>query len=272
MSTVSTPFTHFSVTPIYAYSDNYIWCIHNKTQAWVVDPGDHKVVEAFLSKQHLDLVGILITHHHWDHTTGIKSLIETRDIPVYGPEHPKVPEITHLVKEGDQVTLFNHPFEVIGVSGHTLDHVAYVNKGVSNNTQDHPLVFCGDTLFSAGCGRLFEGTPAQMYDALQKLAQLDDNTLVFCTHEYTLSNLKFALAVEPENTGIQAEIQRVQALNLSEQPSLPTSIAKEKAINPFIRSSLPQIRQKLTETQNIPADTLNEIECFAAVRRWKDNF
>lgn len=268
MSNASTQFPAFSVSPIYAYTDNYIWCIHNDTKAWVVDPGDHKVVQHFLEEHKLSLEGILITHHHWDHVTGIKALTEEWKVPVYGPKHPKIPEITHHVQEGDQITFFNTHFEVLEVPGHTLDHIAYMNV----DEQCPPHLFCGDTLFCAGCGRLFEGTPQQMHQALQKLAQLKDETLVFCTHEYTLSNLKFAQAVEPDNPRIQEEMDRVQSLNLAETPSLPTSIAKEKAINPFLRSASPQIRQKLTETFSVPADTFSDADCFAAVRRWKDNF
>ncbi len=268
MPNATNEFQSFSVTPIHAYSDNYIWCIHNQKHAWVVDPGDADVVEHFLKAHQLTLIGILVTHHHWDHVTGLKALSHPRDIPIYGPDHPKIPEITHTVNEGDSVSVFDTSLTVLDVPGHTLDHIAYSGQ----DSTGKPLLFCGDTLFSAGCGRLFEGTPKQMYLALQKLTLLPENTQVFCTHEYTESNLKFAQAVEPDNKDIQNELARVQALDVSIQPSLPTSLTKEKRINPFLRSGLPQVRQKLAETFDIPADTLDEIECFAAVRRWKDHF
>ncbi|GLQ32249.1 hydroxyacylglutathione hydrolase [Litoribrevibacter albus] len=268
MPNATLDFQSFSITPIHAYSDNYIWCIHTEEKAWVVDPGDHKVVEAFLTEHKLDLDGIIITHHHWDHITGISKLTSNRQIPVYGPSHPKIPEVTEVVNEGDQLNIFGLQLTVLFVPGHTLEHIAYF--GITAAGQ--PLLFCGDTLFCAGCGRLFEGTPAQMNHSLQRLTTLNDETLVFCTHEYTESNLKFALEVEPDNTDIEAELSIVQALDTSKQPSLPTSIAKEKRINPFLRASLPQIRQKLTEQFGVSADTFSEDECFAAVRRWKDNF
>lgn len=274
MTSATIAYDNFSITPIYAFSDNYIWCLHDNEKAWVVDPGDHEVVETFLKQNNLSLEGILITHHHWDHTNGIKSLLQDRDIPVYGPEHAKVPAISHLMNEGDEVTLFGTSFNVLEVPGHTLDHIAYAANKVasSDNNAMNNILFCGDTLFSAGCGRLFEGSPEQMHTSMQKLSALGEDTLVFCTHEYTESNLKFAQAVEPQNSDITNELRRVQSLNVSIQPSLPSSIAKEKAINPFLRTHLPSVKKQAAEAMSLEADKLDEIECFAAVRRWKDSF
>ncbi|MFC3094899.1 hydroxyacylglutathione hydrolase [Alteromonas sediminis] len=253
-----------TVFPIPAFSDNYIWCIHDGCHAVVVDPGDAEPVMETLSQRGLRLDAVLITHHHYDHVDGLPALTRAYEgLAVYGPDNPKIKEITHKVKEGDQVSLeqFNLTFDVFEVPGHTLDHIAYY----ANN-----WLFCGDTLFSAGCGRLFEGTPAQMLASLNKLMTLPEQTQVYCTHEYTLANLAFAQAVEPNNETVTSTIQNVTDMRAAGLPSLPSRLDIEKQINPFLRAerqqNWPYVEQmtgeKVENTQN----------AFAAIRRWKDAF
>jgi hydroxyacylglutathione hydrolase len=264
--------TSTSISPIKAYQDNYIWCIHNQNQAWVVDPGDSNVVENYLSTHKLTLSGILVTHHHWDHITGIKDLIKDRNIPVIGPNHVNVPEITHIVKEQDQIDVLDIQLSIMEVPGHTLEHIAYFGQPTNQSS----LLFCGDTLFSAGCGRLFEGTPQQMHAALTRFKQLPEETRVYCTHEYTQANLNFAQTVEPNNTAIQQELQRVQSLDLTTQPSLPSSIRKEKEINPFIRCDTTAVQEQLKKHFSNQINTaklpMQESDYFALLRSWKDTF
>ena len=212
-----------SITPIPAFSDNYIWAIHNSTGCYVVDPGEPDAVLQFIAETGLTLAGILITHHHFDHTGGIKSLTAENSIPVYGPDNQKIDGITRQVKNGDNITILGCSFSILATPGHTLDHIVYFSNNNSN-----PILFCGDTLFSGGCGRLFEGTPEQMQQSLDKLADLPENTQVFCAHEYTRANLAFAATIEPENTDIQARISDVDQLRQQNRPSIPTSIGLEK--------------------------------------------
>lgn len=230
-----------------ALSDNYIWLLAESGRAWVVDPGESTPVTAFLAAQQLQLAGILVTHHHGDHVGGIAALLQTfPGIPVYGPAHsPAASLITQPLHDGDTLTLGQATFGVIGIPGHTLDHIAFY-------CATQALLFCGDTLFSAGCGRVFEGTYAQMHASLMKLATLPDDTRVCCAHEYTLSNLKFAHAVEPDNNAVvefTAHCEQKRALG---EPTLPSSIGQEKNINPFLRCQ-------------------NE-ETFSARREWKNHF
>ena len=254
-----------SITPIPAFTDNYIWCLHNGSEAFVVDPGAAAPVEAFLSAHTLQLRGLLITHHHPDHTGGIKELTTNRpNLPVYGPDNPRIDGITHTLREGDVLTALGQAFQVIEVPGHTLDHIAFFA-----DTAPQPLLFCGDTLFAAGCGRLFEGTPAQMFSSLQKLTALPAQTLVYCTHEYTQSNLRFARAVEPDNADIAARADNVEVLRARQQVTLPSSIAMELATNPFLRWQAPAV-QAAARTRNPEASSGPEI--FAAIRGWKDQF
>lgn len=263
------PESTVSVLPIYAYTDNYIWCITNDNhQAWVVDPGHAGVVEDYLSSNHLKLKGILVTHHHWDHITGIKELIQNRDIPVYGPDSDKISEITNTVSEGDLLRIFDLPVSIMEVPGHTKDHIAYLMQ----TSNDSPALFCGDTLFSAGCGRVFDGSAEQLFSSLNRINQLPEDTQVFCTHEYTTANLKFALAVEPDNQAIQKEITRVNQLDLTSCPSLPTTLKKERKINPFMRCAQQSVQRNVALAQKIGADSLTEKDCFIALRRWKDTF
>jgi hydroxyacylglutathione hydrolase len=267
------------IVPIAAFADNYIWTLiataetRVRTSAGeavtrracvVVDPGDAAPVEAFLAAQHLELVGILITHHHADHTGGIAALTARRDIPVYGPAKEKILGVTEALNEGDWVELpaiDAITLKVIEIPGHTRGHIAYVGDD---------FVFCGDTLFAAGCGRLFEGTPAQMHESLQRLGALPDATRVFCTHEYTLSNLRFALAVDPENSALIERSFADQATRERGAPTVPSTIGKEKLTNPFLRCDTPAVRAHAE--QFVQKKLHGAADVFAAIRAHKDVF
>jgi hydroxyacylglutathione hydrolase len=253
-----------SITPIPAFTDNYIWMMTSPDVylASVVDPGDAAPVLSVLKANNLRLENILITHHHPDHTGGIEELLHHYpNCNVYGPANENIPAKTQALVEGDRVDVNGQRFEVIDIPGHTAGHIGYYADEV---------LFCGDTLFSGGCGRLFEGTPAQMCQSLAKLAALPDSTQVYCTHEYTLANLKFAIAVEPENQKLQQCQQRASILRSKNNPTLPTSIGLEKLINPFLRT---QEKSVVAAAESYVGNTIEEqIEVFAAIRRWKDNF
>lgn len=253
-----------SVTPIPAFTDNYIWAFYNQNDCVVVDPGDAQPVLTFCEQHKLSLVSVLITHHHPDHTGGLKALIDAfPDIVIYGPQSSRIPLINQHVEEGDAVRIaaLNLAFNVIELPGHTLDHIAY---------EGHGGVLCGDTLFSAGCGRLFEGTPTQMLASLDKLKALPDSTLVWCTHEYTLANLAFAKAVEPDNHELNEYSAWADAQRANGKPTLPSDIGTQKAINPFLRVGETSVRRGVENNDNQNYTT--ELDTFAAVRRWKDNF
>lgn len=265
-----------SIKPIPAFQDNYIWAVCNsKTkQCVVVDPGDATPVIDFLSTEALTLSAILITHHHPDHVGGLPKLLAHFDIPIYGPVNPSIPQISHRQKEGDSVNLpdFGLTFKVMEVPGHTLDHIAFYSDSAPAD-HPNPILFCGDTLFRAGCGRLFEGTPEQMHASLQRLADLPAQTAVYCTHEYTLANLSFAAAVEPHNSAITQAITNDEAKRADQQPTLPSSIEQELAINPFLRAHQTTVKNSMIEqTEGMLGETATPTEVFAAVRAWKDNF
>lgn len=253
-----------SVFPIKAFNDNYIWCLQNQTHCVVVDPGDAAPVLAYCQDNQLTLSAILITHHHWDHTGGIDGLLAAfPNIPVYGPQNKEIKQINFRLSEGDDVELtkLGVNFSVLEVPGHTLDHIAYYG--------DIGL-FCGDTLFSAGCGRLFEGSPQQMFQSLAKLTALPENTAVYCTHEYTMANIAFAEAVEPTNQALidykhWAKQQREQNI-----PTLPSSIQRELSVNPFLRCDSPELVTNVS--QNMGVTLASEQATFASLRSWKDNF
>lgn len=248
-----------------AFNDNYIWLIGNGRQAAVVDPGDATPVLTALAERELALAAILITHHHHDHTGGVKQLLaQYPDVAVYAPagERLPVPDAIAL-KEGDRVSLpaLELELQVLEVPGHTLGHIAYYG----NN-----MLFCGDTLFSGGCGRLFEGTPEQMYRSLSRLAALPGSTQVYCAHEYTQSNLAFCHAVEPGNTALLSYMKEVAKCRQQDVPTLPSSIERENAVNVFLRVAQPEVR---AAAQMQALRELNEEhEIFAALRRWKDHF
>ncbi|WKE64234.1 hydroxyacylglutathione hydrolase [Gallaecimonas kandeliae] len=249
------------VFAIPAFKDNYIWAIRTGPAGLaVVDPGDAAAVQAVLDAKGWTLDAILITHHHWDHTGGIKALVARHAVPVYGPANEAIEGITVPLAEGDQVQLQGlGPLQVLAVPGHTLDHIAYFGQG---------MLFCGDTLFSGGCGRLFEGDAATLYGSLQKLAALPDQTRVYCTHEYTQANLGFALKVEPANQALKAYAEDVAELRRQGQPTLPSTLAKEKAINPFLRVEQTAIKTAAEAFAQAPCQTA--VSVFAALRRYKD--
>lgn len=254
--------TLIQITPISAFQDNYIWIMHDSKLAIVIDPGIADPVITFLEKQKINLAAILITHHHHDHVGGISKL-NRQKVPVYGPEQEHILGLTQFVKEGDTVHLANNTFNfnVLAVPGHTLGHIVYYN-----NT----LLFCGDTLFSAGCGRLFEGTAQQMYHSLQKIAALNDSIQIFCAHEYTLKNLQFAQHVEPSNPIIKKRIKAVELLRAKSQPTLPSTLALEKEINPFLRCHVPEVIERVEHYAN--KKLRDPVEVFAYLRQWKDHF
>ncbi|WP_404339390.1 hydroxyacylglutathione hydrolase [Pseudoalteromonas mariniglutinosa] len=254
------------VKAIKAFSDNYIWCItHTNSQlAWVVDPGQATPVLNHLNENNLTLAGILITHHHYDHTDGVAALLKAfADIAVYGPATSPFKGINQPLVEGDTVTVFDYQFTVLSTPGHTLDHICYI----------HPtLSFTGDTLFSGGCGRLFEGSAKQMWQSLCKLKSLPDDCEVYCTHEYTEANLAFALAVEPNNEVLKSRAQRVTKLREQGQITLPTTLAIEKQINPFLRCDKAHITDNLPAHIKKNSSVREPWQNFASLRAWKDNF
>ena len=253
-----------------AFRDNYIWMIHDTRSAVVVDPGDADVVlaacaEGGVQPQGLQLAGILVTHHHPDHTGGLAALLRHAPVPVWGPAAEDIAEVSQGVADGDEVVLQAPALRlrVIEVPGHTLGHVAY-------HAERERLLLCGDTLFSAGCGRLFEGTPAQMVHSLQRLAALPADTQVLCAHEYTLSNLQFARHVEPGNPAIESYQAWCEQRRGQRLPTLPSTIGREGQVNPFLRGDRAAIREKLEQQWGrAPADG---VEAFAMLRQWKDDF
>ena len=253
-----------TVVPVKAFEDNYIWCLVRGENCVVVDPGDAQPVLKYCATLNLTITDILITHHHWDHTNGLDGLLTAfPKASVYGPHNPKIKQITQALGEGETISLpaLDVSFKVIAVPGHTLDHIAYYG--------DIGL-FCGDTLFSVGCGRLFEGTATQLHDSLQKLRILPDNTLVYCAHEYTLANITFAEQVEPDNQDLLNYKSWAESQRGDLKPTLPSNIAQQKAINPFLRVSNTQAKHN---TQQHCGKRLTSPEqVFAALRDWKDHF
>jgi hydroxyacylglutathione hydrolase len=251
--------------PLPAFSDNYIWMLHDENEALVVDPGEAAPVLRALEAEGVTLTGILVTHHHADHTGGIDALRDRTGAWVVGPARESIPTPFRPLQDGDHVDALGLRFQVLDVPGHTAGHIAFYCDAV--NAQ--PLLFCGDTLFSAGCGRLFEGTPAQMQDSLERLAALPDATQVCCTHEYTLSNLRFALAVDPDNTDLQAYARHCQTLRAQDLPTLPSRIDLERRINPFLRTASAGIQQSLHLRD---AAAVAQDGAFAVLRRWKNDY
>lgn len=244
-----------------AFADNYIFCFSvGDSGIFIVDPGDARPVMDYLDRSGAKPAAILITHHHADHVGGVGQLVDHYAIPVYGPRQ-RTPRLTHALDPGRH-QLEGIPIEVIAVPGHTLDHLAY-------HLED--ALFCGDTLFSAGCGRLFEGTPAQMHDSLERLACLPDNTRIFCAHEYTRSNLRFAQTLEPDNPAIQARMSEVEKLRNAGRPSIPSRMDLERASNPFLRTRLSALQQA-AQRFDPRCDPQDPVAVFAALRRWKDDF
>ncbi|MCM1512585.1 MAG: hydroxyacylglutathione hydrolase [Oxalobacter formigenes] len=251
------------VTALPAFNDNYIWMIDNGKQAIVVDPGDAAVVMATLQQRALPLDAILLTHRHDDHTGGLPRLIAEYAPPVYGPKNDNIPGVDQPVQEGSTLSIeaLGLSFTVLDVPGHTCGHIAYYSPS-------HHWLFCGDMLFGAGCGRMFEGTPEIMEASLAKLAALPDETQVFAAHEYTLSNLKFALEIEPANQDILERLKNDTARRNKKQPTLPSTIGLEKKTNPFLRNHEPGVLKQLSSLGLIRSD--NPVEAFAAMREWKN--
>ena len=238
---------------IHAFTDNYIWVIRNKTQVTLVDPGDPAPVLKFLHENDLNLQDILITHHHWDHIGGINQLKPVCQGKIYGPDNPNIKGIDIILKQDDKLSTLDVSFEVIETPGHTLDHIAFY-------AEEKSLVFCGDTLFSGGCGRMFEGTYDQLCNSLQKLANLPDETFVYCTHEYTVKNLEFVRSIINDDD-VDNYYRISQNKRNKNEPTLPSSIGLEKIINPFLLHKIPD---------NLKS--LSRVDCFRELRIAKDNF
>lgn len=248
------------LTPVSAFADNYIWVLHDATRAVAVDPGDAAPLLAFIDGQGLQLDAIWITHHHADHIGGLPALLARwPQLQIYGPAG--VEPITHPVMEGSEVAAFGQQAQVLEVPGHTANHLAYL-------WGQH--LFCGDTLFGAGCGRVFDGTVDQLHASLQRLAALPDDTRCYPAHEYTLSNLQFALALEPGNTALQARWQQDQATRAALRPTLPTTIGMENATNPFLRTGKPEVAASATRHAGHALAGSEAI--FATLRDWKNHF
>lgn len=251
-----------TITAIPALQDNYIWLLRRERHAVVVDPGEAAPVLDFLHNNGLRLEAILCTHRHHDHVDGIEELRGVYNVPVYGRSHPNNPHITHDLREGDRLRLdvLDTVFDIIEIPGHLDDHIAFIAP---------QMLFCGDVMFGAGCGKNFEGTLAQLHHSLQRLAALPDDTRVYCAHEYTAYNLPFALACEPDNPDIQQRIAETRRLRAANLPTVPFTIALEKATNPYLRCTRPELI-RILRAQGL-ADT-SELAVFTALREWRDHF
>jgi len=252
-----------SIVPVAAFKDNYVWTLRDERHAAVVDPGDAAPVLDYLARENLRLVAILATHHHPDHVGGIAELVGKFRVPVFGPRNEPIPTLTQPVSEGDRVAIpeLGLTFDVLDIPGHTRAHVAYYGAGA---------LFCGDTLFACGCGRLFEGTAEQMFTSLSKLASLPDDTKVYCGHEYTLANIGFAKAVEPDNAALTDREARDQRLRDAGKPTLPSTLRDEKATNPFLRCREPAVIE--SANKYLGARVAAPVRVFAAIRDWKNRF
>lgn len=251
------------IDPIPAFNDNYIWLIttEGSSDAFVVDPGDANPVLDALESRGLTLRGILITHHHPDHIGGVTTLKARTSCVVWGPDNPSISDIDHRLSDDDTVDVHGETLTVVTVPGHTLDHIAYVAPGA---------VFCGDTLFAGGCGRVFEGTFPMMRASLERLRGLDGDTRVYCAHEYTQSNLRFAQAVEPNNQALADRVRHCSELRANDRPTVPSTLAEEWASNPFLRWDAPTLVAALSTAGKIDDDAPDTV--FAALRQWKDSF
>ncbi|MBI4756257.1 MAG: hydroxyacylglutathione hydrolase [Betaproteobacteria bacterium] len=252
-----------NISPIRAFRDNYIWVMRRGDLAVVVDPGDAQPVIRFVEENGVRLLAVLVTHHHGDHVGGLDDLGARYRMPVYGPWHEEIDGVTNPLRHGDFVDVpeLELNLRVIEVPGHTRGHIAYYGANA---------LLCGDTLFGCGCGRLFEGTPAMMLDSLQRLSALPGDANVYCAHEYTESNCRFALAVEPDNARLRERVAAVAQLRGSDIPTVPSTLEEERATNPFLRTEQPAVRRAAERfLGRRPGD---EVEVFAAIRAWKNNF
>ena len=252
-----------SVEPIKAFTDNYIWLVSTNEGSIVIDPGESKNIQKLIDNKTIDLKGILITHHHYDHTNGLSELVKKNELEVYGPVN-NIDGINHRLNDKDKISIIGIDFDVMSIPGHTLDHIGFYSANANN-----PILFCGDTLFAGGCGKIFEGTYEQMFHALKKITKLPTNTNIYCGHEYTLSNLKFALEADDSNKELIEEFKKVENKINSNIPSLPTTLDKELKVNPFLRCDNINIQNKIIEKFKV---SNSELEVFTALRKWKDNF
>lgn len=253
-----------SVTPIPAFSDNYIWLLRQDASqnVCVVDPGDAAPVLEVLEREELHLETVLITHHHPDHTGGLDELISRYSPRVIGPDNPAIGGITETVGEGDEVRVMGRLLDVMATPGHTLDHISFFAPGIPS------LLFCGDTLFCAGCGRLFEGTPEQLFTALERFAALPEDTMVFAAHEYTQANLTFACEADPDNRDVFHALEDCRKARETERPTLPSTIGRELLINPYFRVSTQSVRNA-AGAQGANGD---DLATFTTLREWKNRF
>ena len=251
------------IFPIPAYNDNYIWILHDHKNAVVVDPGLSDPVDQYLAAHNLKLTHIMITHHHWDHVNGLECLQTDWDCQVFAPKDDRIPGDLIYVQEHDSIQLpeLNISFQVIETPGHTLSHICYFNDA---------WLFCGDTLFSIGCGRMFEGQPDQYLNSLKKIKHLPPNLQVYCTHEYTLSNLEFAMAIEPQNMDLQSFKKNITGLREQNIPSLPVILKEELKLNPFLRTDDSKLTAALSQYLKTSID--DQVSCFAQLRQCKDQF
>ena len=252
-----------NIEPIKAFNDNYIWLATTNEGSIVIDPGEaHKTIK-YLKENDLNLEAILITHHHFDHTGGIEDMLKFKNVDVYGPVN-NIPSINKQLRDGDLFSVIGIDFKIIEIPGHTLDHIAFFSENNGN-----PVLFCGDTLFSSGCGRVFEGTFEQMHKSILKLKSLPSNTKIYSGHEYTQSNLKFAMEVEPLNQKLISRYNDVQDLLNKGIPTLPTTLELELEVNPFLRCQAREVQNSVVKQFNT---SNHEDEIFKALRQWKDNF
>lgn len=258
-----TPDADFTIEPIAAFNDNYLWLISHANRAAVVDPGDAAPVLQRLQQRALGLSAILVTHHHGDHVGGVRALAQATGARVYGPRGEDIPARDVALGDGDRIEVLGAAIEVLHVPGHTRGHIAYYAPALQ-------ALFCGDTLFAAGCGRLFEGTAEQMATSLQRLAALPPRTRVYCAHEYTLANLRFALAVEPGNAALHERQRACAARRERGEPTLPSTIEEERATNPFLRCNQPDVRR--SAQAHAGRELTSPVAVFAALREWKNAF
>lgn len=255
--------TALRIEPVPAFNDNYLWLASRDGLAFVVDPGDAEAIEEALAARRLQLAAIVVTHHHGDHTGGVQALKRAHGAAVYGPGGEPIPARDVALAEGDRVELLGVAFDVLAVPGHTRGHIAYHAPSIE-------VLFCGDTLFAGGCGRLFEGTPAQMHASLCKFANLPGATRVYCAHEYTVANLRFARAVEPDNVALARRLAASEAMRARGEPTVPSTIALERATNPFLRCDEPAVRAAAERQRKGASATA--VDTFAAIRAWKDEY
>ena len=252
-----------NIEPIKAFNDNYIWLVTTNEGSIVIDPGEaHKTIK-YLKENDLNLDAILITHHHFDHTGGIEDMLKFKSVDVYGPVN-NIPSINKQLRDGDLFSVIGIDFKIIEIPGHTLDHIAFFSENNGN-----PVLFCSDTLFSSGCGRVFEGTYEQMHKSILKLKSLPSNTKIYSGHEYTQSNLKFAMEVEPLNQKLISRYNDVQNLISTGKPTLPSTLELELEVNPFLRCQTNEVQNSVIKKFNT---SNHEDEIFKALRQWKDNF